>query len=312
MLIVPISGMDRIKRLRSILSDKNTNINVLDFLRELSKEELISPAEEKDIRRKETYSEKIDSIFDIVFVKNPMKIEKKLIEVLESMEREDIIDRWNNDSVVADAPGSLRDILLASWGIMLEQLKAGMVAIELRKSGVISKQDLDEIMTPRDTREKRSVLLAKLSAKIDSRNFKKFISALTVANQTSIAENLQAEEGKLERGKSQLANALLDTTPSDGDIRQIANGLEEAWDKWGILGKELGLTKAAIDEIERKELDPVRSTYLLLREWRKLSLEDHPATFRVLHEALCNQGMISEVVINLICKKNCEDIKSIL
>ncbi|CAG0894347.1 unnamed protein product [Darwinula stevensoni] len=288
-----------------------------DFLLNLGEKDLISHFEEDDIKSKRNYLEKMDAVFAILLRKNPISTKEKLLHVLEAMEREDIIERWENGSASRGNPSSRRDLLLANEGILKDRLDVEVVSTELLKSGVLSQGDLDEIMTPRERKEKRTVLWAKLLTKIDPRGFEKLLEALTQAKQGDVTEELRSQERSIYEGKPHIANVLLDSIPSDEDLRRIAPKLKELWHEWESLGRELGLGSDAIDRIKSKTRShnserPMRTTYLLLREWKKSSPKDRPSTFRALHEALCNQGMDTSGLIALLCKKNCDDIKECL
>ncbi|CAG0893348.1 unnamed protein product [Darwinula stevensoni] len=306
-----------IKRLRSILSEKGTIIDMDDFLLNLYEKDLISVSQENDIKKMKNYSEKMYAIFTILLGKNPSSTQGKLLNVIEAMHREDIIDRWENDSAIGENPISRRDFLLANEGILKEHMNVEVVSTELFNSGVLSQADLDEIMTPREKREKRTVLWTKLLTKIDPRNFEMLLQALTKAKQKDVTEELRSQERSISRGKPNIENDLLNSIPSDEDLRRIAPKLKESWHEWESLGRELGLGSDAIDRIKSKRGNhnsecPMRTTYLLLREWKKSSPKDRPSTFRALHEALCNQGMDTSGLIALLCRKNCDDIKECL
>ncbi|CAG0899666.1 unnamed protein product [Darwinula stevensoni] len=94
-----ITPMARIKRLKKILSDGSILIDMDDFLQELGEDDFIPMSLEQDIRKRDSYADKMNEVFAFLLrKKNPETTCKKLLNSLHAMERDDIIDRWEDRS----------------------------------------------------------------------------------------------------------------------------------------------------------------------------------------------------------------------
>ncbi|CAG0889803.1 unnamed protein product [Darwinula stevensoni] len=195
--------------------------DVRDFLHQLSGEDLITLPEEEDIKKKDTYFEKIDSVFSILFKKKTDSTYEKLLKVLEAMERDDIIDRVEGGSVRSESPRSLTDIIQAKWDVLIDCLKVDEITSYLLKSGVLTQGDRDEIATPRREKERRITLLAKLPARIESRTFEKFLDALKAVGQDFMFKELRSQWEEIESPTPEEKSTLLNQTQDPG----IFNGV---------------------------------------------------------------------------------------
>ncbi|CAG0891533.1 unnamed protein product [Darwinula stevensoni] len=287
-----IQSVEQIKRLRAILHERNTIISISDFILQLSGEDLISISEETDINKKESYSDKMNHIFSILFNKDPVPTYKRLIKVLEAMERDDLIDRLESGAVQCEPPRSIPDIIQAKWGTLIDCLKVDEIANRLLKSGVLSQGDRDEIMTPRREKERRIALLAKLTTRDDSKTFGEFLKALQAVGQDFLFQELKSQGEGIERETRDEEAALMSEAPSDDDNWEIANMLKEKAGEWKELGRELGVGEGELRKIEEKKKNPLRTTYLLLQKWKDSSSQR--STFGALCNALREQAMKTE------------------
>ncbi|CAG0894585.1 unnamed protein product [Darwinula stevensoni] len=73
-----------------IFKDRNILIDMNLFLDNLAEKDLISKAEEMNLREQE-YSKKIDDVFLILFQRNPKPTLKRVLKILKKMDRQDII-----------------------------------------------------------------------------------------------------------------------------------------------------------------------------------------------------------------------------
>ena len=78
--------------LKGLLKDRKTMVNTRVFIDKLIEKELITPAEEKELKRKvkKSYVDTIDSIFFILREKNPHPTFREVRQILIEMQREDI------------------------------------------------------------------------------------------------------------------------------------------------------------------------------------------------------------------------------
>ncbi|CAG0903334.1 unnamed protein product [Darwinula stevensoni] len=94
-----ITPVARIKRLKKILSDGSTLIDMDDFLQELGEDDFIPMSLEQDIRKRDSYADKRNEVFAFLLrKKNPETTCEKLLNSLQAMKRNDITDRWEDRS----------------------------------------------------------------------------------------------------------------------------------------------------------------------------------------------------------------------
>ncbi|CAG0881325.1 unnamed protein product [Darwinula stevensoni] len=202
---------------------------------------------------------------------------------------------------------SPRDIIRARKDFLMDHLDVDRVAMDLFESGVLTSGDRDEVTALRELTQRRTVLLAKLLAKIDSRNFEMLLKALVTAGQSDVSKDLRTQWEAVDKGKPDLAISLLSEMPSDDDIWEMAGKLQDIWEK---LGEKLGVCQEKLEEIKKLRNSLQDTTYSVLREWRKSSPPGR-YTFGALREALQELGLKrkADEIIDVICRKKCDEVK---
>ncbi|CAG0892348.1 unnamed protein product [Darwinula stevensoni] len=229
------------------------------------------------------------------------------LECLRERGHESLADRMIAER--NEPPSSLDGLFLSNWNFLRSHLDVDRVANKLYDSGVLSSEDVDEIMASPDLGDQRIIFLTKILAVIEPKTFDKFLKALEEAGQSFISSKLQAQWDATDAGDSDRASILLSKIPSENEIWEIAGKLSKAWARWEDLGKELGLDHDVLQRVQRMSRTAFRSTYLLLSEWRKLSCASKHSFFRALCEALSKLGMKleAEKIVDFICKKSHDD-----
>ncbi|CAG0896246.1 unnamed protein product [Darwinula stevensoni] len=85
----------RLRCLKSIFKDRDTLIDMELFVDKLAEKDLISMAQEWQIKHK-AYSTQIDETFYILFQRNPQPTYECVLQVLDEMQRDDIKTRLFN------------------------------------------------------------------------------------------------------------------------------------------------------------------------------------------------------------------------
>ena len=85
--------LDDVRRVKDILNDPNTIVNFDHFLDILSMKRVLSVVDEREIRRKPSYKEKIDASFDILLEQDAMEMYETLMGTLREMGRSDIVQK---------------------------------------------------------------------------------------------------------------------------------------------------------------------------------------------------------------------------
>ncbi|CAG0904666.1 unnamed protein product [Darwinula stevensoni] len=85
--------LDDVRRVKDILNNPNTIVNIDHFLDILSMKRVLSVVEEREIRRRSSYKGKIDSSFDILLAQDAAEMYEKLIGTLREMGRSDIVEK---------------------------------------------------------------------------------------------------------------------------------------------------------------------------------------------------------------------------
>ncbi|CAG0896478.1 unnamed protein product [Darwinula stevensoni] len=82
-----------LRHLRDDFKMGNTLVDMDKFLDELSKKDLITMAEEKELKKVKEYRKKIDETFFILLNKNPQPTYRSVLCILEEMGREDLKEK---------------------------------------------------------------------------------------------------------------------------------------------------------------------------------------------------------------------------
>ena len=85
--------MDSLKRLKTILKEKNVLIDTDRFIDALAERDLISLPREMELKKIVTYAEKVDDVFFTLFQTNPHITFPGVEEILKRMERGDILSK---------------------------------------------------------------------------------------------------------------------------------------------------------------------------------------------------------------------------
>ena len=75
----------------------------------------------------------------------------------------------------------------------MESIEPHQVMTRLLKLGILSTQDRADIITLWKERDRKTVLLTKIAAKMDFSIFEKFLDALVDTNDVAIAEKLRSQ-----------------------------------------------------------------------------------------------------------------------
>ena len=87
----------KLRRLKSILTDKNVVVDTSEFINGLCEEDLIGTREAQELERKRNYVQIINGTFTIILRQNPLQTYNKVKNVLEKMERGDIVKRLEGE-----------------------------------------------------------------------------------------------------------------------------------------------------------------------------------------------------------------------
>ena len=88
--------------------------------------------------------------------------------------------------------------------------------------------------------------------------------------------------------------------PSDDELGDLSLELGE---KWGELGRQLGLNQAAIDNFDLTKRELADKAFKMLMAWKQK--EGSNATYKVLYDALCNKKVQCKLFAEQFC---CDEI----
>ncbi|CAG0895679.1 unnamed protein product [Darwinula stevensoni] len=187
--------------LRNVLCDGESLINMDDFLFKLGEEQLITIAEAKETKKKGSCAKKAQYLFSIVSLKTS------------KLKYEELLQRLLNQVKDVDArsspPGSLEDVFKRNWDFLADDMDTEKVAYILLKSRILSSEDRKDIIAQGVQRDKTTLVILKLTSKMNFRIFNKFLGALVNVGQSHIAEKLWTQWGDMVGEHLDLGDAII-------------------------------------------------------------------------------------------------------